>query len=124
MLHKSWLEPNKIKSTSRQIRGEAGEGTGTGSTETVARLAIMAIEELSIVAGDGTTGSLKAVRNTDKIQSGNDIQVPYVTNTVSPQTRDLVKLQDKENGPRPFLVLVITFAAHICADKPKGHLFF
>lgn len=67
VLPERWLEPNATQNTSRRIRGEAGEGTSTGSTGTVAGLAVVAIEELSIVTGDRTPGSLKAARDTDEL---------------------------------------------------------
>lgn len=44
-----------------------GEGTSAGSTEAVAGLAVVTTEELSILTGDRTAGSLKAGRNMDKL---------------------------------------------------------
>lgn len=42
---------------------EQGEGTSTGGTEAVAGLAVLAVEVLSILAGDRTPGSLQTGRN-------------------------------------------------------------
>jgi hypothetical protein len=52
----------------RECKGEEWEkGTRASSTEAMAGLAVVTIEELSILAGDRTAGSLKTGRNMDKL---------------------------------------------------------